>query len=284
MMIAGRQMLQQRIYYGLLKRGALLDFHNTKAWNDPLFFILVVSFLHGVVHFVLDLSIEDGYNAIHDGQTSVPGAESKTEVEEELQNMLKHFILPSLVFFGFLASSYDLEAQLLPLSKYFEENPSHARVTAARMPFLDEKEVQKVIPTLSIKTMSFSESTTLDLVYRELIEKTPEQFHEERLKALGIHWHLFSTLWPSKILLDPRVQCDEAKSFRRLLFVLTINSTLLMVGIFVYFCYQAGKDVMDVWSGQYEDAMSLLVLFWHAGVAGYMAIVKFRMIKVFWSG
>merc|ERR1719265_495601 len=62
--IASRQLLQQRMYYGLLKRGALLDFSNSKAWYDPLFFMLVISFLHGIGHFTLDLFVQDGYSAV----------------------------------------------------------------------------------------------------------------------------------------------------------------------------------------------------------------------------
>lgn len=280
LIIAGRQMLQQRIYYGILKRGALLDFRNTKAWNDPLFFVLMVSFAHGVLHFVLDLFIQDGYHV----KDLVPGAPAATEASAEMSSMITKFILPSLVFFAFLASSYDLEAQLVPLSKYFEENPSLARQTAARMPFLDEQEVQKVVPTLALKSLALTEETTLDIVYRELIEKTPELFKDEREASGGIHWHLFSTLWPSKILLDPRVKCDEAKSFRRLYFVMTIISMSIMTAIFVYFCYQVGKDVFDVYQGQYEDACSLFVLFLHAGMAAYMSIIQFRKMKIFWTG
>jgi len=278
MIIASRQMLQQRIYYGLLKRGALLDFRNTKAWHDPLFFILVVSFLHGIIHFILDLFVQDGYHA----GDLLPGAPARNEMEAEMQNMLKHFILPSVVFFAFLVSSYDLEAQLLPLSKYFEENPSYARQTAARMPFLDEEEVQKVIPRLSLKISS--DTTTLDAVYHELIEKTPELFIDEKQEKGGISWHLFKTLWPAKILLDPKLDCDEAKSFRRLLFVTNIVSALLHALVFVYFCYQAYQDVMDVHEGQYEDSMALIVLVAHAAVAGYMSVVKARITKIFCTG
>lgn len=278
MIVAGRQLLQFRIYYGLLKRGALLDYHNTKAWQDPLFFILVVSFMHGIGHFVMDLFIQDDYHTTD----LIPGAPAANQMQEEMKSMFKHFILPSVVFFAFLISSYDLEAQLLPLSKYFEENPALARQTAARMPFLDEGEVQKVIPKLSLKTSS--ETTTLNAVYLELIEKTPELFHEEKKERSGIHWNLFKSLWPAKILLDPKLTCDESRSFRRLVMFTSFLSLLLTTAIFVYFCYQVGKDCADVYYGQLEDLLSLLVLGLHAAIVGWMTIVKGRMIKVMFSG
>lgn len=278
LVIAGRQLLQRRLYYGLLKRGALLDFHNTKAWHDPLFFILTLSFLHGIAHFVLDLFVQEGTSM----SDLIPGAPAQSESQVELQNMVKHFVLPSVVFFAFLVSSYDLESQLLPISKYFEENPSHARQTAARMPFLDELEVQQVIPKLSLKTSD--EKTTLDAVYREIIERTPELAFDSIAKSSGMHWHLVNTLWPSKILLDPRLTCAESREFWWVLLCTSVISSVTFVLVFAYFCYQVWKDTVDVWEGQYEDALSLFVLALHAAVAAWIALAKFRVMKVMFSG
>lgn len=279
LMIAFRHLLQQRIYYGLLKRGALLDFHNTKAWQDPLFWILVISFLQGTCHHVLDICIEDRQYHHPDVMT---GAPAQSEWQDELRGWVMNSILPSLVFFAFLVSSYDLESQLVPLSKYFEESPIMARQIAARMPFLDEGEVQKTIPSLSLKTSV--EKTTLEAVYHEIIEKTPELWEDDKQEQeakhpKGIHWHLFQTLWPSKILLDPKLTCVESREFWRVLTFIGAVNNMIMIGVVVYFCYQVYEDCIDVYEGQLADLMGLLVFALHAVVVGYMVIVKLHLIN-----
>lgn len=277
LMIAFRQLLQQRIYYGLLKRGALLDFHNTKAWQDPLFYILVISFLQGSCHHVLDICIDD--HPYHHPDV-IPGAPAQSEWQGETRSWVMNSVVPSLVFFAFLVSSYDLESQLVPLSKYFEESPIMARQIAARMPFLDEGEVQKVIPSLSLKTSD--EKTTLEAVYREIIEKTPELWEDDKQDAKspkGIQWHLFRTLWPSKVLLDRKLTCVESREFWRLLtFIGAVNNTI-MIGVASYFCYRVYEDCVDVYQGQHSDLMGLVVFALHAAVVGYMVIVKLHLIN-----
>jgi hypothetical protein len=282
MMVAFRQLLQQRIYYGLLKRGALLDFHNTKAWQDPLFWILVLSFLQGTFHFVLDMCItDDHYNAPFTplNPEVLPGARAEPQWQADLRTWIMSSVVPAVVFFGFLVSSYDLESQLVPLSKYFEENPIMARQLTARMPFLDEGEVKKRIPSLSLKTSD--EKTTLDAVYREIIEKTPELWADDHhgREPKGMQWHLLSTLWPSKILLDPKLTCAESRQFFRILVLVGAINNIIMIGFVVYFCFRVYTDCMDVYHGQHSDIMSLIVFALHAAVVGFVVLVKLRLTK-----
>lgn len=261
--IVGRSLLQQRIYYGLLKRGAMLDFQNTGALDDPLFFILVMSFLMGISHFAMDFWIY-GF-----------------QLPE--QEFLTNYVVPSVFFLLFVWSSYDLEAKLVPMNKYFEENPTLARKALAVMPFLDEREVQKVIPRLSLKTSD--ENTTLHEVYLEIKQMTREAPQHERHDILhggghnkGISY-LLSTMWPSRILMDPKLTCDESRSFRHVRkFTAPFISTVLC-SITMYICFQLGKDCMDVHSGQYEDLVSVVILSVHLACALRVCIFEYRRVK-----
>lgn len=270
LMVGSRSMLQQRIYYGLLKRDALLDFENTKAWHDPLFYILLLCFVHGVAHFALDLSIDEGF-----------GAETGSEKYHEAVNMVKNYILPAMIFFAFLCTSYDVEAILVPLSKYFEEDPVKARQAAGQLKFMDERDVDELIPQLSVKIPHVE--TTLEATYREIIKRCPEHgrapdLDEQKKCTKGfraaakqlVQWQLLKTMWPSKILLDPQLLDAEAGDFRKVFLTVSGASSLVILGTFVYFVYQAKKDALDVMQGQYEDGVSLAVLCLHAAVIAWM--------------
>lgn len=272
LLVGCRCMLQQRIYYGLLKRGALLDFQNTKAWHDPLFFILLFSFAHSIAHFAMDVFVPDGFN----GETG-----NEKEMFKEMEAAAKNYILPAMIFFAFLCASYDVEATLVPLSKYFEENPPRARQMASKMPFLDEEEVQAVIPQLGLKTSTAD--TTLDVVYYDIIKRCPEQPFEEfgdKAQSHPLKWQLFETLWPAKVLLDPRLVGPDAIQFRRLFVAVSTFSVAVMLTLFCYFVYQATKDFKDVAMGQHEDMLSLVVLLAHAVVIAWILNAVIRMLMV----
>jgi len=280
-------MLQQRLYYGLLKRGSLLDFKNTKAWHDPLFFILLLCFMHGVLHFALDILIKDGMGQVfvQESTTPAPGASvdeqamsnRRQEMMHEAENAVKNFALPSMIFFAFLMASYDLEASLVSLSKYFEEDPKVARRAAGEMKVLDEDAVHQIIPHLSLKKSSAD--TSLDAVYSEILQLCPDKGCEPDAHT-SVDWQIEKRVWPARILLDPRLKGAEAEQFRLLAIAVKFFSVLVMSGTFVYFSYQSWKDFGDVMEGQWEDGVSVVVLVWHAAIVAWILKVVFRSLLV----
>lgn len=268
LLLGCRAILQQRFYYGVLKRGALLHFRQTKAWHDPLFFILIVSFIHGILHFVMDMLTSDNW----EGKLSL-----KEEELEDLKTMIKKYMLPCLIFFAFLVHAYDTEANLLPLSKFFQDSRERSadRIVGLRMPYIVESEVQRVIPQLCLKTLPCE--TTLEHVYTEIIKKTSDLPIEKEDDAAGINWHLFKTLWPASVLLDQRVNDAEAKEFKRLFGSVHAVSVILLFMIFASFVSQAYKDYEDVRHGQLEDSLGLVVLVGHACITGWILFLSFLM-------
>jgi len=283
LLVGNRCMLQQRIYYGLLKRGGLLDFKNTKAWHDPLFFILLVCFFHGICHFLLDCMVKDGgplagYMEDHvaaPGMTIAPQS-YQSELMHEAENMVKNFALPSMIFFAFLCTSYDIESSLVSLSKYFEEDPQSAKHTASHMQILDEDAVSGMIPHLSLKKSSAE--TSLHAVYSEITQLCPDR--PSSYCGTEIEWRLFGTLWPSKILLDPRLRGPDAERFRRMAILVKCFSLVVMSYTFGYFAWQAVKDFNDVRAGMWEDSCALFVLLLHAGIVAWILKVVVESLLV----
>lgn len=284
LLVGNRNMLQQRLYYGLLKRGGLLDFKNTNAWRDPLFFILLVCFFHGVCHFVLDCMVKDGSplenylmdQATHGGRATPPPQTVQHEIMQEAESMVKNFALPSMIFFAFLYTSYDIEASLVSLSKYFEEDPVFARSTAGTMQVLDEETVHRVIPHLSLKKSSAETNT--DAVYSDILLLCPDRPSHQ--SDLSIEWRLFGTLWPAKILLDPRINDAGAVKFRRMAVAIKCFSVAEMTFASGYFAWQAIKDIQDVRAGMVEDSCAVVVLVLHACIVAWILKVVVQSLLV----
>jgi hypothetical protein len=285
LLVGNRSMLQQRLYYGLLKRGALLDFKNAKAWHDPLFFILLVCFMQGALHFVLDIFVMEGGPMTHYMEdqgiavnSTMPHQTIYQEMKHEAENAVKNFALPSAIFFAFLVASYDIEAILVSLSKYFEEDPRIARSTLGNMHILDEDAVLALVPKLSLKTSTAK--TTPNAVYNEILQLCPDRDASCHDTKIGIEWRLFSTLWPANILLDPRLIGSDAVQFRHLAITVKCFSVLVMTGTFVYFVMQSWKDFTDVRAGMIEDSTSLFVLILHAGIVAVILQVVVKSLLV----
>lgn len=284
LLVGNRSMLQQRLYYGLLKRGGLLDFKNSKAWQDPLFFILFVCFLHGICHFALDILVSEGGPLGHyleeqvvNGVTVAPQSIQRERMQE-VENAVKNFAIPSMIFFAFLCTSYDIESSLVSLSKYFEEDPSSAKIAASKMHVLNEDAVHHLVKHLSLKQSS--STTTLPAVYSEIIQLCPSNAPSPQEMGTTIEWRLFGTLWPAKILLDPRLEGKDASQFRLMAIFVKCFSILVISFTFGYFLFQAVKDFNDVRHGMVEDSCSLVVLTLHAGIVAWILKVIVRSLLV----
>lgn len=227
-------------------------------YHDPWLYILVISFLASLVHFVVHFYIYglDFWQLIR-GISSVPE-----------QQEFRKFFMPSVPFLVFLYCSYDVEARLLPMNKYFEEVHPDAREMIGRMPFLDEEDVQKVIPTLNIKTRTVN--TTLDAVYHEIIKKLerPREASQDETSEESTPY-LLSSFWPGRILMDPKLTCEESRGFWSILMVTKATVAVILCSIFRLLCSQLAERCMDVYCGQYEGFVSVSVVLAHLACTAY---------------
>jgi len=251
--IAMRVMVQQRVYYGLLKAGGLLDFKNVEAWRDPLLLVLVFSMLHAIAHFTLKLH-----------ELVLSGA----AVHEELQQVAINFIAPYVVFMLFLYGSNDIELLLVPLNKFVEEDPEYARKALTSMVYLDEDVVRTDVLSRDVVGDALEDAPSIEAVYREVIRAYPEAKAGMLPQEDGfIQFYLQASLWPARMLSDARLSDEKTSSFRLMFHIFLAFCLLVQVMVFCLFFQQAVlKDLYyDVYfGGQRMDVVSAIVLLAHA--------------------
>lgn len=213
LMAASRYLLHHRIYYELLRHKILLNFDNFPGHKDPLFLILVWCALNAFAHFIFNLWKYFNFD-IYNPKTAVQGAMG-ADFQKELNKVAIFYMIPTGIFLAFLYGSYDTEAQLIPLSKYIEEDPVEMRKVVANMVVLDEQVASRVTEKGHLYDAVEDQCTTAD-VFQELVEECraeQEQHPDKQPDSLGA-WRLVSTQWPAQILLDTRLSDDKADRFR----------------------------------------------------------------------
>lgn len=250
LVVAMRILVQQRMYYGFLKAGGLLDFTTAKQMRDPLFWMLAISLLHGLVHFGLKIAVWPG--GWHDTALYV--------------SLGQHFVVPSFIFMVFFYTSCDIEKNLIPLNKYFEEDPEYAQQALRNITPMKEGVVRYDVQNRD--AIAEADDYTIEAVYAHLIQTYPAAVARTppaELEKKFMEFALFKAMWPAPVLLDPRLHDVDSLSFR-MMFLLFAGSIAIMQGLSVAaFSKQAYKDVViDYWyGGRTEDFASFMVVSIH---------------------
>lgn len=262
LVISLRLMVQQRIYYGFLKEGALLDFNNIAPQQDPLLILLFISILHAIVHFVLKMQ---------DGQG---------DIEEEVESVVMKFLAPYVIFLIFLYSSYDIEQLLVPLNKYVEEDPDFAKRALANIHFLEEDVVRHIVKAQDVigevVEAKGPDDVSVAAMYHEIIRRYPEAKGEMPEPDHALTFHLKNAMWPGSLLIDPRLTDEGSTSFRFMFSIFMIILVLVQVVVCFFLCYQAFyKDIyLDVYlNGHYMDIAGAVVLVMHVGFVFWLLSV-----------
>lgn len=245
LMVVARMLLSTRAFYEILRRDALLDFENFSPLKDPLFRVLSVCIVLAMSHFIFGMFHScDEYTL-----------EQLKRQRENAQRVAMFYFVPTIVFLAFLWSSYDIEANLVPLSKYFEENPDAARRNLGKMPFIPEATAAHIVRSgLSFKTPGGGPCETSE-VYKELISRA-EKADPQSIEDMS-DWRLVSTMWPAKLVLDPRLADQASMQFRWAWYVFSGLTLLTMAFIFYFFIKQGLGDLEDVYNNQISDVASL---------------------------
>jgi len=247
-----RLIVQQRVYYGFLKRGGLLDFKNVEGWRDPLLLVLVVSVIHSIAHFGLKLTDGNG------------------DMVKEATQVVKNFIVPYVIFLAFLYDSNDIEKLLVPLNKYVEEDPEYARKVLGSIVHMDEDFVRTDVMSRDVVAAAIAaEGPSIEAVYMEIIRSYPEV--KARLAGSEntevIQFHMKNSMWPAGILIDGRLLDEKTVSFRGMFRLFLVACTLVQVVVFGLFFHQAVlKDLYFDWwiQGEEQDVVGAIVLLVHA--------------------
>mmetsp|Transcript_125839 Transcript_125839/g.391881 ORF Transcript_125839/g.391881 Transcript_125839/m.391881 type:complete len:472 (-) Transcript_125839:43-1458(-) len=212
----GRNVLQKRFYYGLLKFGGVLSFSGNKFYTDPLMWLLFITYFH-VFGFAalqvlganrLILSAHDQAPSIASLLQSVlrdrlrpdwgpSGPEPTVHLPDNptahasggrsppaafAADQFKMFMVmfgtvtPGCLLLVYSVVRYDIEQTLTPLSEYLSSFED-AESTPELYTFKDTLAKQFV----EEEDIAFDEQSTLDTFYRELLDS----YRSKRLELLG---------------------------------------------------------------------------------------------------
>lgn len=260
--VAMRVMLQQRVFYGLLKLGGLLDFKNVDAYKDPIMWLLGMSLLHGMGHFGLKLYYQE------------------VEHLSELQMISQKFMVPAFIFMAFFYTSYDVEKTLIPLSKYVEEDCEYAKRTLGHIHFLQEDVVREEVMTTDM--VSHASHPRIKEVYKAIISRyhrVSEGFEAKSKFCCCCEFRLFHAMWPATILMDSRLTDNDSISYRRMFLCFAFLACIIQLLIFVAFGYQVYHDIwIDVYhEHEYEDMGSFFVMLFHLCMVFWLLSVSLHV-------
>lgn len=214
--------------------------------KDPLFRILLFCLTNAILHFITGLIYSQEYNP-----------EKLMDSNGYLQRVAVFYLVPAAVFTRFLWTAYDIEATLVPLSKYFEHDAERARQDLSLMPFLTEGKASMIVNTGLSFTGTAGKPCEAKDVYREMIDLAC--VGSPKMDLHISQWCLVRKLWSAQLLLDTRLTDEGSRKFRIVWYVFSTVTVCLTICLFGFFAYQGIKDIGDICEGQYDDTASLLV-------------------------
>lgn len=275
LLIALRQIARQRLYYVMLRRGVMLDFETVSPIHDPLFILLTVCLAISLSHcFIVAWQFHHDEKSFKDFMVFI-------------NTMVTRYLAHSCVFLAFLATAYDTENQLLPLSKYVEEDPQAAKCLMHHMVVISEDAASKAVEN----GLHLPSKATSQQVYEALVKaaQNPEGSKVEAGTSLLERADQFLSkakpdqyakfvqeMWPARLLLDPRLQDEDSRRFKKVWYFISGFSLPLTLFVFIFFLRQTRIDITDVENGQIEDLGGV-------GIAVVYAIYTFHLLTHVWT-
>jgi len=248
-------MLHNRMFYVLMRNGALLQFEKSNPLTDTLFRILLFSIFNAAGHFALKM-----YFIVHDyydDNSAIGFAEAKFGV----YTIAMRYMCPAAIFLIFFFTSYDVTGTIQPLMRYFEEDAEGALQLISKMVVLPETKVSRIVfsglTSLDSSPSDDADSDTRN-VYKELIERSAPI---EGIPVLVDNAPVFkqaARMWPARVLLHPHLRDDDSMAFRRLYFVFTASCVCFMCLSINFVIRQIRKELDDIAGGQYNDIACLV--------------------------
>lgn len=234
MVTAGRFMLQARLFYHMLKNRALIDFHNYKIIND-VFVIVVIggAFFMSVIHILLDVLLPP-YAGV-----------------QRLTNICTVYIVPCAIFFGLYDQASDVERHFVPLTKFYEENPAHAKTHLGASELYLEEELKHASVKSRKQTRAHSKGTYgLEQLIKETL-KVAQPYKGQVAHQSKISRNLFKGLWPAKLLLDPRLCDEDSISFKRVWTTFFVMFIFIQAAVMTCLIMSGCQELYDAQADHY---------------------------------
>lgn len=174
LMIAARMVLNHRLYYQLLKHDLLISFEPLLPSQDSLFRLLLWCLVNALPHFIMNiwLAHRECFHLVKLGDLASSAEKlMAANVLHDAHQVAVFYFIPAVVFLIFLFSSYDTEATLLPLSKFFEDDFEASRTVLNRVRFMREKHVVDYVQK-GLRVQATNGELAIGEIFHELAEAT----------------------------------------------------------------------------------------------------------------
>lgn len=168
------------------------------------------------------------------------------------------YALPAVIFMVFFYTSYDICSAVMPLSKFFEDDPEAAKQQVCSLTLIEEDKAAEFVNQNRVSSLSERIDDADDKklqVWEEIIAESP------KIEDAPVLQGQIEVMWPAKILLDPRLKDFESQVFRATW--ATFCPTCLVLEV-LGICYIFVQVYQVYWSVVYkhqvDDYASLLGL------------------------
>jgi len=221
-----RIIVQTRIYYSLLKLRFVINFVPMQTlWHWAVGF----SMLQGALHFALKGYFDP----------------AQVEVEMAYVRLIRKFVLPGTIFVSFLFRWIDIENTLVPLSRICEQDYTK---TKRGCPWLAKIQVMNErVLAFDARQRDIVGEAQADVGKAPSIQDVMQNIinHYDVVNAswqTRTHrgWGLTRSMWPASLLLDRRLDSNDADTRAWLYVFAILSSGCIIVSIFsiylLYFC------------------------------------------------
>ncbi|CAE7213168.1 unnamed protein product [Symbiodinium pilosum] len=250
LVVASQLILCQRLFYLMIRHGVLVDFQNLAPYKDPMFWWVVITCVLALCHFIFHMVVAEQQDMeVHDLKAVIDAV---------------FFGLPALFYIIFLYMSYDVEWLLLPLSKFWEEDPEWALKTSSELVSwlnLDARATGPLHPEsccqVFIKDMAESMCIAAQMAPGYQAGGLDERATTAAtaIKRQG----LIQRAWIVELLMDYRMADDKSRHFRVAWSLWIFITALICFAAVALLALQIAKDVEDIVRGQHAEILGTVV-------------------------
>lgn len=259
-LIVGRDLLQKRTYYSVLKWRGVLEFAANNPFKDPVFLAVLISYIHLILHLIFIIWATGFFSSDssskflqHTGEgEDITGGDVKNMVGDAfafrlIVELVSFIVLPATLFIIFFFTAYDIEATLVPLSQYVHDaRDAGEGAELSQLEILEDCWVKEVLDAKAPDILGAAEDHENE--FKELLNEYNLQRKTLEAKEL-IRMTMTESLWPAQLLLPIQASQDKpAKAFRYLWMVYFVAACFfgfLVLWLLVHYCLRDLIKVLD---------------------------------------
>jgi len=271
-LIVGRDLLQKRTYYSVLKHRGVLEFAANNPFKDPVFLGVLISYLHLLLHLIFIIWATGFFSSNnptkflqHTGEgEDITGGDVKNMVDDAfafrlIVELVSFIVLPATLFIIFFFTAYDIEATLVPLSQYVHDaRDAGEGAELSQLEIMEDCWVKEVLDANAADIIgAVDESQPHELEFKELLNEYNRQRKEKEAKDI-IRMTMTESLWPAQLLLPLQASQDKsAKAFRMLWMVYFVAACIFGFLVLWLLVHYMLRDLIKVLDSHYPSGISL---------------------------